>query len=260
MVNRYTADRRLRHNDSYTPNGEGGKRPDRAVIVYAQRCREAYRDVPIVIGGIEASLRRIAHYDYWSDKVRRSVLVDAKADILVYGNAERAIVEVAHRARQGRSTVRDARRRPRRRPAADRRARRLDRSCAPTIIDDAATRAPRRSQPTATPSSALPAFEQVERRPGGSMPTPRACCIGRAIPAMRGALVQRHGDRELWLNPPPIPLTTRGDGRGLRPALCARAASLLWRGQDPRLGDDPLLGHHHARLLRRLLLLLDHRA
>src|SRR5712672_1519116 len=97
MVNRYTADRRLRHTDSYTPDGEGGKRPDRAVIVYAQRCREAFRDVPIVLGGIESSLRRIAHYDYWSDKVRRSILADAKADILLYGNAERAAVEVAHR-------------------------------------------------------------------------------------------------------------------------------------------------------------------
>src|ERR1700722_2739993 len=101
MVNRYTADRRLRHNDSYTPGDEGGKRPDRAVIVYAQRCREAFRGTPIVIGGIEASLRRIAHYDYWSDKVRRSVLADSKADLLVYGNAERAIVEIAHRAAKG---------------------------------------------------------------------------------------------------------------------------------------------------------------
>ncbi|MCW8834742.1 MAG: YgiQ family radical SAM protein, partial [Rhodospirillales bacterium] len=95
MVNRYTSDRRIRHNDSYTPNDEGGKRPDRAVTVYAQRCREAFKGVPVVIGGIEASLRRIAHYDYWSDKVRRSVLLDSKADLLVYGNAERAIVEIA---------------------------------------------------------------------------------------------------------------------------------------------------------------------
>ena len=93
MVNRYTSDRRLRHNDSYTPGGEGGKRPDRSVIVYAQRCREAFPDAPIILGGIEASLRRIAHYDYWSDKVRRSVLLDAKADLLLYGNAERALVE-----------------------------------------------------------------------------------------------------------------------------------------------------------------------
>ena len=97
MVNRYTAERRIRSDDAYTPDNQGGKRPDRSVIVYAQRCREAYPEVPIVIGGIEASLRRIAHYDYWSDKVRRSVLPDAKADLLVYGNAERAVVEIAHR-------------------------------------------------------------------------------------------------------------------------------------------------------------------
>src|ERR1700676_1733533 len=111
MVNRYTADRRLRHNDSYTPGGEGGRRPACSVIVYAQRCREAFRDVPIVLGGIEASLRRIAHYDYWSDKVRRSVLVDSKADLLVFGNAERAIVDIAHRLAQGErpSAMRDIR-------------------------------------------------------------------------------------------------------------------------------------------------------
>lgn len=101
MVNRYTSDRRLRHNDAYTPNDEGGKRPDRAVIVYSQRCREAYPAAPLVIGGIEASLRRIAHYDYWSDTVRRSILLDAKADLLLYGNAERALVEVAYRAAAG---------------------------------------------------------------------------------------------------------------------------------------------------------------
>ncbi|MGB8840877.1 MAG: YgiQ family radical SAM protein, partial [Aliidongia sp.] len=111
MVNRYTADRRIRHSDSYTPNDEGGKRPDRSVIVYAQRCREAYREVPIVVGGIEASLRRIAHYDYWSDKVRRSVLVDSKADLLVFGNAERAIVDLAHRFAKGETAdqIRDIR-------------------------------------------------------------------------------------------------------------------------------------------------------
>ncbi|MCU0929422.1 MAG: YgiQ family radical SAM protein, partial [Burkholderiaceae bacterium] len=97
MINRYTADRKIRSDDAYTPGDVGGKRPDRASLVYAQRCREAYPDVPIVLGGIEASLRRIAHYDYWQDKVRRSILVDAKADLLLYGNAERAIVEIAHR-------------------------------------------------------------------------------------------------------------------------------------------------------------------
>ena len=74
MVNRYTSDKRIRSDDAYTPGGQGGKRPDRSVVVYAQRAREAFKDVPIVIGGIEASLRRIAHFDYWSEKVRRSVL------------------------------------------------------------------------------------------------------------------------------------------------------------------------------------------
>jgi uncharacterized radical SAM protein YgiQ len=101
MVNRYTAERRVRSDDAYTPAGAGGRRPDRSVIVYAQRAREAFRDVPIVIGGIEASLRRIAHFDYWSEKVRRSVLLDAKADLLVYGNGERQICEVAHRLASG---------------------------------------------------------------------------------------------------------------------------------------------------------------
>src|ERR1035437_6637303 len=97
MINRYTADRKIRSDDAYTPGDVGGKRPDRAALVYSQRCREAFKDVPIVMGGIEGSLRRIAHYDYWSDKVRRSIVVDAKCDLLLYGNAERAIVEIAHR-------------------------------------------------------------------------------------------------------------------------------------------------------------------
>jgi uncharacterized radical SAM protein YgiQ len=97
MINRYTADRKIRSDDAYTPGDVGGKRPDRAAIVYSQRCREAFNDVPIILGGIEGSLRRIAHYDYWSDKVRRSIVVDAKCDLLLYGNAERALVEIAHR-------------------------------------------------------------------------------------------------------------------------------------------------------------------
>src|SRR3990167_7061044 len=97
MINRYTADRKIRTDDAYTPGAEGNRRPDRAAVVYSQRCREAYKDVPIVLGGIEGSLRRIAHYDYWSDKVRRSIVVDAKCDLLLYGNADRAIVEIAHR-------------------------------------------------------------------------------------------------------------------------------------------------------------------
>src|SRR5450432_911058 len=101
MVNRYTSDRRLRSDDAYSPDGQGGLRPDRAVIVYAQRCREAFGDVPVVLGGIEASLRRIAHYDYWSDSVRRSILLDAKADLLVFGMGERAAWEIARRLEEG---------------------------------------------------------------------------------------------------------------------------------------------------------------
>ena len=101
MVNRYTADKKIRSDDAYTPDAAPDKRPDRAVLVYSQRCREAYSQVPLIIGSIEASLRRIAHYDYWSDKVRRSILVDSKADILLYGNAERALVELSHRIAKG---------------------------------------------------------------------------------------------------------------------------------------------------------------
>ncbi|MDQ6969271.1 MAG: YgiQ family radical SAM protein, partial [Mariprofundus sp.] len=103
MVNHYTSERRIRSDDSYTAGGMAGKRPDRAVTVYAQRCREAFKGVAVIIGSIEASLRRIAHYDYWSDNVRRSVLPDSKADILLFGNAERQIIEVSHRLAAGES-------------------------------------------------------------------------------------------------------------------------------------------------------------
>ena len=179
MVNRYTADRRLRHDDAYTPGGEGGRRPDRCTIVYAQRCREAFKDVPIVLGGIEASLRRIAHYDYWSEKVRRSVLADAKADLLLYGNAERAVVEVAHRLAAGEAPS-DLALRPRRRlfrrvpDALHRTARRRSRR----------RRRGRRAPPRRRrhPAAGLRAGRARTRRP---MPAPRACCTGRAIPAMR---------------------------------------------------------------------------
>ncbi|MBX2823122.1 MAG: YgiQ family radical SAM protein [Gammaproteobacteria bacterium] len=101
MINRYTADRKIRNDDAYSPDDVGGKRPDRCSIVYTQRAREAYADVPVILGGIEASLRRIAHYDYWQDSVRRSMLADTQADLLLFGNAERALVEVAHRIARG---------------------------------------------------------------------------------------------------------------------------------------------------------------
>jgi uncharacterized radical SAM protein YgiQ len=206
MVNRYTADRRLRHNDSYTPNGEGGKRPDRAVIVYAQRCREAFRDVPIVLGGIESSLRRIAHYDYWSDKVRRSILADAKADVLLYGNAERAVVEVAHRlAKKGATSTAIA-------SLDDIRGVALFKSKVPegwteAHADDLDTADEGARIGTDKTVIRLPGFEQVEQDREAYARASRVL-HRESNPGNARALVQRHGDRELWLTPPPIPLTT----------------------------------------------------
>jgi uncharacterized radical SAM protein YgiQ len=101
MVAHYTPARKLRHDDAYTPGNRHGARPNRATMVYTSRLKEAFKDVPVVIGGIEASLRRFAHYDYWENKVRRSILFDAKADLLIYGMAERAILAVAERMRNG---------------------------------------------------------------------------------------------------------------------------------------------------------------
>jgi uncharacterized radical SAM protein YgiQ len=209
MVNRYTADRRLRHNDTYTPDGEGGRRPDRAVLVYAQRCREAFRDVPIVLGGIESSLRRIAHYDYWSDKVRRSILADAKADVLIYGNAERAVVEVAHRLAKSGGARADG--------AAfagfdDIRGVALIRSAVPDgwtelradDLDDADEGARIGCDRTVI---RLPAFEQVEHDREAYARASRVL-HRESNPGNARPLVQRHGDRELWVTPPPVPLTT----------------------------------------------------
>lgn len=201
MVNRYTADRRLRHDDAYTPGGEGGKRPDRCSIVYAQRCREAFKDVPIVLGGIEASLRRIAHYDHWSEKVRRSVLADAKADLLLYGNAERAVVEVAHRLANGEAP----------RDLDDIRGVALFRRVPDDYTElhaddlDSADEGARRQPGNIV--IRLPACEQVEQDKEAYARASRVL-HRESNPGNARALVQRHGDRDLWLNPPPIPLTS----------------------------------------------------
>jgi len=201
MVNRYTSDRRLRHNDSYTPGGEGGGRPDRAVIVYAQRCREAFPEAPILLGGIEASLRRIAHYDYWSDKVRRSILFDAKADLLLYGNAERALVEVAHRIAK-RGLAQDF---------SDIRGLALIREATPEgwteasaedidSPDEGRTRAP------GDVVIRLPAFDQVSRDAESYARASRVL-HKESNPGNARPLTQRHGDKDVWLTAPPIPLT-----------------------------------------------------
>ena len=109
MINHYTANRKVRNDDAYSPGGAIGRRPDRATLAYCQRAREAYKGVPVIAGGVEASLRRLAHYDYWSDKVRRSIILDCKADLLVYGMGERAIVEIAQRLQAGQTVARPAR-------------------------------------------------------------------------------------------------------------------------------------------------------
>ncbi|WAR43012.1 YgiQ family radical SAM protein [Methylomonas rapida] len=240
MVNRYTSDKKIRSNDAYTANGEAGKRPDRAVNVYSHRCREAYKNVPIIIGGIEASLRRIAHYDYWSDKVRKSILLDSKADLLVYGNAERQIVEIAHRLAKGesihdlkgiRGTVHFVKQVPQgwiEKDSTD-----IDKPGAaivhqnpyqemPACDDKPAVGANSFAQqpnehviqfkPIANKNRAqtvirLPDYDAVKDDPILYAHASRVM-HGETNPGNARALIQRHGNREVWINPPPLPLTT----------------------------------------------------
>ncbi|MCU7802720.1 MAG: YgiQ family radical SAM protein [Candidatus Thiodiazotropha sp. (ex Lucinoma borealis)] len=227
MVNRYTADRRIRSDDAYTPDGEAGKRPDRSVIVYAQRAREAYKGVPVIIGGIEASLRRIAHYDYWSDKVRRSILPDSKADLLIYGNAERAIVEVAHRLAGGEkiNQIRDIRGSAYMRQGLPDDWNEIDSSQLDKPGPKAHLPDPYLAEPDCqkvvsfTPHSRprqLPRERTVVRLPSYDQVLEDEVIYAHASrvfhletnPGNARALVQRHGKRDVWLNPPPIPLST----------------------------------------------------
>jgi uncharacterized radical SAM protein YgiQ len=239
MINRYTADLRLRSDDAYTPNDQGGKRPDRAVIVYSQLCRQAYKDVPIVLGGIEASLRRIAQYDYWSDKIRRSVLIDSGADILLFGNAERAIAEVAHALAAGKSiddlrgirgtvVVRDAV--PPGWTEIDSTRvdwpGRIDRIPNPYEYvseqqENAQTKtdepAPLKIIPLPLQHQheldvertyvRLPSFEKVSNDPVLYAHASRVL-HQEASPYNGRVLVQKHGSKEIWVNRPPLPLET----------------------------------------------------
>ncbi|MCL4757888.1 MAG: YgiQ family radical SAM protein [Rhodocyclaceae bacterium] len=249
LVNRYTSDRKIRSEDAYTPNAEAGKRPDRAVTVYAQRAREAFAGVPIVIGSIEASLRRIAHYDYWSDKVRRSVLVDSKADLLIFGNAERALVALAHRLAAGEpiESIRDLRGTAMRvKPGwlpdeawSEVDSRDLDRpgplaphpdpyameatapapvasagaadTAQPVRIVSARERAAERRAQRAKTVIRLPSFDAVVADPVLYAHASRVFHL-ESNPGNARALVQAHGEgpgrQDVWLNPPPIPLTT----------------------------------------------------
>ncbi len=252
MVNRYTADRKPRSDDAYTPNAEANRRPDRAVVVYAQRCREAFPGCPVVIGSIEASLRRIAHYDYWSDRVRRSVLPNSKADLLIFGNAERAIVELAHRLARGEkiATIRDLRGTAFMVPAGWRPAmdwceidsRSVDTPGAtlptadPYAYSESTVSTSTVTSCTAQPAPAspavsfpqpihffagrrlpkrdrsrtvirLPSYEQVSADPVLYAHASRTFHL-ESNPGNARALVQAHGDRDVWLNPPPLPLST----------------------------------------------------
>lgn len=261
MINRYTADRKLRSDDAYTPGDVGGKRPDRAAIVYSQRCREAFKDVPIVLGGIEGSLRRIAHYDYWSEKVRHSIALDAKCDLLLYGNAERAIVEVAHRlaAREPVEQITDVRGTVFVRRSTPEGWFEFDSTSvdAPgrvedhvnpymTIADQAKAQGETCRKEDQVAAGSLPLPPAGEGRGEGAAqplqfvpnpkvklkPPPRDHTVIRlpsyeavrsdpvlyahanrvlhleTNPGNARALVQAHGERDVWLNPPPIPLTT----------------------------------------------------
>lgn len=241
MINRYTADKKIRSDDAYTPGGLAGARPDRASLVYSQRCKEAYKHVPIVLGGIEASLRRIAHYDYWQDKVRHSILIDACADILLYGNAERAIVEVAQRIAAGEKieTINDIRgtafiRRDTPEGWLEVDSTRIDRPGKIDKIinpyvntqDTAACAIEQEKGAVEDPNEAkvvqllphprlerdktvirLPSFEKVR---GDAVLYAHANRVLHleTNPGNARALVQRHGEVDVWFNPPPIPMTT----------------------------------------------------
>jgi len=241
MINRYTADKKIRSDDAYTPGGLAGKRPDRASLVYSQRCKEAYKHVPIVLGGIEASLRRIAHYDYWQDKVRNSILIDACADILLYGNAERAIVEVAQRLSYGQKIedITDVRgtafiRRDTPQDWFEIDSTRIDRpgkidKIINPYVNTQDTQAcaieqekgevfdPNEAQvvqllphPKLTRDKTvirLPSFEKVRADSVLYAHANRVLHL-ETNPGNARALVQKHGEVDVWFNPPPIPMTT----------------------------------------------------
>ena len=241
MINRYTADKKIRSDDAYTPGGLAGKRPDRASLVYSQRCKEAYSQTPVVLGGIEASLRRIAHYDYWQDKVRRSILMDATADILLYGNAERAVVEIAQRLAFGerieqitdvRGTAFVRRDTPEGWFEVDStridRPGKVDKIINPYVNtqDTAACAIEQEKGEQEDPNEAkvvqllahprlerertvirLPSFEKVRSDAVLYAHANRVLHL-ETNPGNARALVQKHGEVDVWFNPPPIPMST----------------------------------------------------
>ena len=217
MINRYTADKKIRSDDAYSPDGKGGFRPDRSTLIYSQRCREAFPGVPLVIGGIEASLRRLAHFDYWSEKVRRSILFDSKADMLIYGNAERQVVELAHRLAAGENireihdirgtafvtkTVLDGFQEI---DATDPEVSDVVRLLSP---DDAEAKTEKKIEQQSTPVVRMPSFDAVS---GDTLLYAHASRVfhKETNPGNARAVIQQHGDRAVWMNPPPLPLSTQ---------------------------------------------------
>ncbi len=189
MINHYTANRKVRNDDAYSPGGQIGLRPDRATLPYCQRAREAYPGVPVIAGGVEASLRRLAHYDYWSDTVKKSILLDAKADLVVYGMGERPIVELARRLSAG-ETVKDLR---------NMRAVAYALGKAEMPTDEV--------WPDAVGQGVLkiPSFEQVVSDKMAFVEATRAIHLN-TNPFNAKTLVQQHGDRAVVVNPPDLPL------------------------------------------------------
>ncbi|MCL2021817.1 MAG: YgiQ family radical SAM protein [Betaproteobacteria bacterium] len=212
MVNHYTSERKIRSDDAYTPGGLAGRRPDRAATVYAQRAKEAYPGVPVALGSIEASLRRLAHYDYWSDSVRRSILIDSRADLLIYGNAERALVELTHRMAGGESIrdIRDLRGTAfvvaeGWKPDADWQESdhsHLEKEDGKPPVRFAVK--PGERQKTVL---RLPSFEAIKKSPTLYAHASRLIHL-ESNPGNARALAQAHGGRDVWVNPPPLPLST----------------------------------------------------
>jgi uncharacterized radical SAM protein YgiQ len=190
MLNHYTANRKVRNDDAYSPGGEIGRRPDRATLAYCQRAREAYKGVPIVAGGVEASLRRLAHYDYWSDKVRRSILLDAKPDLVVFGMGERPMIEIVRRLAAGEAVreLRDIRGVAYRLGASE--------TEQPLAV----------SQSAPPPSVRLPSFEQVSTDKAAFAAMTRII-HEETNPYSARPLVQHHGREAVVVNPPALPLS-----------------------------------------------------
>ena len=210
MLNHYTANRKVRNDDAYSPGGEIGRRPDRATSAYCQRAREAYKGVPIIAGGVEASLRRLAHYDYWSDKVRRSILLDAKPDLLVFGMGERPLVEIVRRLAAGESLrqLRDIRGVAYRLGASETNDEcgMMNDQCKSPQFDSVGSSSIHHSSFIIHHSVTLPTFEEVANDKAAFAAMTRMI-HEETNPYNARPLVQHHGREAVVVNPPAWPLS-----------------------------------------------------